>query len=34
VLIVGNTAGWTFLAVVTLVTMIVLAWPSIAPKAE
>jgi N-acetyl-1-D-myo-inositol-2-amino-2-deoxy-alpha-D-glucopyranoside deacetylase len=32
VLIVANTAGWTFLAVVTLVTMIVLAWPSISPR--
>ena len=32
VLIVANTAGWSFLAVVTLVTMIVLAWPSISPS--
>ena len=32
VLIVANTAGFTFLAVVTLVTMIVLAWPSLTPR--
>jgi N-acetyl-1-D-myo-inositol-2-amino-2-deoxy-alpha-D-glucopyranoside deacetylase len=32
VLIVANTAGFTFLAVVTIVTMIVLAWPSITPR--
>ena len=33
VLIVANTAGLTFLAVVTLVTMIVLAWPRFSPRA-
>lgn len=32
VLIVADTAGWTFLAVVTVATMIVLAWPSISPS--
>jgi hypothetical protein len=33
VLIMANTAGLTFLAVVTIVTMIVLAWPRFSPRA-
>jgi hypothetical protein len=33
VLILANTAGLTFLAVVTIVTMIVLAWPRFSSRA-